>query len=212
TEDATIAAERTRLTQQRNELDSAIKQMQLLQARATQLAATLTDRRRSAYAETMFRKSPNVLDPYFWHDAAMALPEYGDRLWKYAQDWLDYAREQAGPARITSAAITLAGLLIFAIGFVRWWRRRSFIARIGDRYGMALASLAVFLRRALTAPIVVFVVLELLDQFQRVPPDYGRFVAGLIYGTAIAAFARAAATSVLAPDDPPRRLANFDDA
>src|SRR6188474_3001083 len=61
TEDATIAAERTRLTQQRNELDSAIKQMQLLQARATQLAATLTDRRRSAYAETMFRKSPNVL-------------------------------------------------------------------------------------------------------------------------------------------------------
>jgi len=77
---------------------------------------------------------------------------------------------------------------------------------------MAVASLAVFLRRALTAPIAVFVVLELLDQFQLVPPDYGRFVAGLIYGTAIAAFARAAATSVLAPDDPPRRLANFDDA
>ena len=68
TEDPTIAAERTRLTQQRNELDSAVKQVQLLQARATQLAATLTDRRRAAYAETMFRKSPNVLDPYFWRD------------------------------------------------------------------------------------------------------------------------------------------------
>src|ERR1041384_431128 len=34
TEDATIAAERTRLMRERNELDSAIKQMQLLQARA----------------------------------------------------------------------------------------------------------------------------------------------------------------------------------
>jgi potassium-dependent mechanosensitive channel len=212
TEDATIAAERTRLTQQRNELDSAIKQMQLLQARATQLAATLNDRRRSAYAETMFRKSPNVLDPYFWRDAAMAMPDYGERLATFAQGWIDYAREQGGPARITSAAITFAGLLVFAIGFIRWWRRRAFIARIGDRYGMALASLAVFLRRALTAPIVVFVVLELLDQFQLIPDDSGRLVSGLIFGAAIAALARAAATSVLAPDDPRRRQVKFDDA
>ena len=110
TEDPAIAAERTRLTQQRNELDSAIKQVQLLQARATQLTATLTDRRRAAYAETMFRKSPNVLDPYFWRDVAMALPDYGERLAKLARDWIAYARDQGGPARITSAAVALAGL------------------------------------------------------------------------------------------------------
>src|SRR4029078_3305575 len=101
TEDTTIAAETTRLTKKRNELDSAIKQMQLLQARATELAATLTDRRRSAYAETMFRKWPNVLDPYFWHDAAMALPEYGERLSKYAQDSLDLQRGRDAAAHIT---------------------------------------------------------------------------------------------------------------
>ena len=211
TEDPAIAAERTRLTQQRNELDSAIKQVQLLQARATQLTATLTDRRRTAYAETMFRKSPNVLDPYFWRDVAMALPEYGERLAKLARDWIAYARDQGGAARITSAAVALAGLLIFAIGFIRWWRRQAFIARIGDRYGMALASLAVFLRRALTAPIVVFVVLQLLDQFQLIPDGYERLVSGLIFGTAMAALARAAATSVLAPDDARRRQAKFDD-
>ena len=46
----------------------------------TQLAATLTDRRRSAYAETLFRRSPNVLDPYFWRDVVVALPDYGERL------------------------------------------------------------------------------------------------------------------------------------
>jgi small-conductance mechanosensitive channel len=211
TEDATIAAERTRLTRERNELDSAIKQMQLLQARATQLTATLADRRRAAYAETMFRKSPNVLDPYFWRDAAKALPDYGERLTTFAQDWIDYAREQGGPGRVASAAITLAGLLIFAIGFIRWWRRRAFIARIGDRYGLALASLAVFLRRALTAPIVVFVVLQLLDAFELIPGDSGRLASGLIFGTAMAALARAAATSVLAPDDPRRRQVTFDD-
>src|SRR5258708_39100151 len=53
-EDATIAAERTRLGQQRAEIDAAIKQAQLLQARAEQLSASLSGRRRTAYAETLF--------------------------------------------------------------------------------------------------------------------------------------------------------------
>src|ERR1044072_5087716 len=211
-EDPTIAAERTRLTRQRAELDAAVKQVQLLQTRATQLAGELSDRRLSAYAETMFRRSPTVLDPYFWRDVALALPAEGERLANFAGDWIAYARDKGGPARIASAALALAGLLAFAFGLIRWWRRRAFIARIGARYGMALASLAVFLRRALTAPLAVFVLLELLDQFQLVPPAYDRFIAGLISGTAIAALARAAVTSVLAPDDAARRLVNFDDA
>ena len=45
-EDAGIAAERARLTQQRAEVDAAIKQVQLLQTRADQLANALSDRRR----------------------------------------------------------------------------------------------------------------------------------------------------------------------
>lgn len=211
TEDPAIAAERTRLTQQRNELDSAIKQAQLLQARAAQLSNTLADRRRSAYAETMFRRSPNVLDPNFWYEVALALPEEGERIVTLFSKWIDYARNTGGTARITFAALAFAGLAVFAIGLVRWWRRRAYIARIGQRYGMALASLAVFLRRGLTAPIAAFLVLELLDQFQLVPPDYERLVAGIIFGTAMAALARAAATSVLAPDDAARRQVSFDD-
>src|SRR6266568_7462703 len=41
-EDATIAAERARLAQQRAEIDAAIKQVQLLQARAEQLFTSLS--------------------------------------------------------------------------------------------------------------------------------------------------------------------------
>jgi len=47
-EDPTIAAERTRLTQQRAGLDAAVKQVQLLQARATQLSGALSDQRLAA--------------------------------------------------------------------------------------------------------------------------------------------------------------------
>jgi len=78
-EDPAIAAERARLSQQRAELDAAVKQVQLLQTRATQLVSTLSDRRLAAYAETMFRRSPNVLDPYFWRDVVAALPDEGER-------------------------------------------------------------------------------------------------------------------------------------
>ena len=159
----------------------------------------------------MFRRSPTVLDPYFWRDAIAALPDEGERIAKFAQDWTAHARDKAGPGRIASAALALAALLALAIGAVRWWRRRAVIARIGARYGMALASLAVFLRRALLAPAAVLVVSELLDQFELVPPQAARFIAGLVFGVAIAALARAAATSVLAPDDPRRRLVSFDD-
>ena len=64
----------------------------------------------------MFRRSPNVLDPYFWRDVVAALPDEGERLVKFAQDWIAYARDKGGPARMASAALALAGLLVFAIG------------------------------------------------------------------------------------------------
>ena len=97
-EDAAIAAERARLTQQRAEIDAAIKQVQLLQTRAEQLAQALADRRRSAYAETLFRRSPNVLDPYFWRDVSRRAPDYGGRIVKFGRTGSTYAR-QGGPAR-----------------------------------------------------------------------------------------------------------------
>jgi potassium-dependent mechanosensitive channel len=211
-ENPTIAAERARLAQQRADLDAAVKHVQQLQARAAQLASALSDRRLAAYAETMFRRSPNVLDPYFWRDVVAALPDEGDRIVKFVQDWDAYARDKAGPARIASAALALAGLLAFSIGLIRWWRRRAVIAGIGARHGMALAALAVFVRRALATPVAVIVVFELLEQFELAPPDYARFVSGLVHGVAIAALARAAATSALAPDDPARRLVAFGNA
>ena len=211
-EDAAIATERARLTRQRGELDAAIKQVQLLQTRADQLANALADRRRAAYAETLFRRSPNVLDPFFWRDVAAAAPDYGSRLTQFGQNWIVSAREKGGPARATFACLALLGLAMCAFGLARWWRRHSVVNRVHARYGSALAAMVVFARRALTAPVAVFVVLELLEQFALIPPELSRLTTNLVVGTAIAALARAAATSVLAPENPARRLVAFDDA
>jgi potassium efflux system protein len=211
-EDPAIAAERTRLNQQRADIDAAIRQAQLLQTRTEQLASLLSERRRSAYAETLFRRSPNVLDPYFWRDVVAAAPDYAGRIVRLGADGVAHARDKGGSARMVSASLALAGLCVFSFGLVRWWRRVNPVARVGTRYGNALAALLVFARTALTAPLAVFVVLELLDQFELVPPVYDRIIRNLIFGVAIAALARAAALSVLAPDNPQRRLVAFDDA
>jgi potassium efflux system protein len=211
-EDAAIATERARLNQQRGEIDTAIRQAQLLQTRTEQLASLLSDRRRSAYAETLFRRSPNLLDPYFWRDVVMAIPDYAGRIVRLAQDGGAYARDRGGSARMASAGLALAGLCAFSFGFIRWWRRVNPVMRIGARYGDALAALLVFARSALVAPLAVFIVLELFDQFELVAPIYDRIIRNLIVGVAIAALARAAALSVLAPDSPQRRLVSFDDA
>ena len=211
-EDAGIATERTRLTQQRNELDAAIKQVQLLQTRAEQISDALSDRRRSAYAETLFRRSPTVIDPYFWRDVGAAIPGYAASVIQFGHDWFAYADAKSGSVRIASAGLALAGLFVFAIGLRRWWRRIDLATRVGMRYGNALSALLVFLRGTLAMPLAVVVTLELLDQFELVPPDYERLFTSIIVGAAAAALARAAATSVLAPADPSRRLVNFDDA
>ncbi len=211
-EDPAVAAERARMTQQRAELDAALRQVQSLQTRAEQLSATLSERRRSAYAETLLRRSPSVLDPLFWRDAAAAAPDYAGRLRRFGQDWSAYARDNGGLARMASAVLALTALLAIVLGAMRWWRRTAMVAHVGARYGKALAALLVFLRRALSMPLALLIILALLHEFDLIPPDFARLTTSLIVGVAMAALARAAATSVLAPDDRARRLVSFDDA
>jgi len=211
-EDSQIATERARLTEQRGEVDAAIKQVQLLQTRAEQLANTFGERRRAAYAETMFRRSPNVLDPYFWRDTVTATPDYVARVIKLGRDGIAHAREKGGTARMAFAAIGITGLAMFAFGFARWWRRVNPVQRVETRYGKALAALTVFVRGALAAPLATFLVLQVLGQFELLSPAFDRISRNLVVAVAIAALARAAATSVLAPDASSRRLVSFDDA
>ena len=211
-EDTAVAAERARLSHERAELDSALRQVQSQQTRAEQVSALLSERRRAAYAETLFRRSPSVIDPLFWRDGIIAAPAYAGRVSQFVQDWSAYARDKGGAARMASAVLALVGFLAFVLGAMHWWRRTAFVARVGARHGKALAALIVFVRRGLSMPLAVLVILELLHQFDLIPPDFARLTTNLIIGVAIASLARAAATSVLAPDDPARRLVAFDDA
>jgi len=208
-EDASIAAERARLTQNRNELDSAVKQARLLQARADQLATLISDRRRTAFAETVFERTPSVIDPFFWRDVAAALPADVNALAAIIKGGWTHARDRANPLRLV---IALAGIAVFAAGMMalaRWWRRR---VEGSARLSPAASSLLAFLRAALTMPLIVVVVTELIDQVGLMSKPVADIVVNLAGGVVFAAFGRAAAIGVFAPDNPQRRIVALDDA
>ena len=210
-EDAAVAAERTRLAQARAELDAAMKQAQVLQTRAEQLATTLGERRRATYAERLFRRSPNVLDPFFWFSVVSALPDEAARFASHARDAWAHALQNGGTTRIAFAGLALVGLALAGFGLARWWRRIALVGRVETRFGKSIAAFLVFARAFFVVPAATMVVLELLDQFGLVVPEAERISTALVLAVATAALARAAGLAVLAPDEPSRRVVSFDD-
>ena len=99
-EDAAIAAERARLTQQRAEVDAAIKQVQLLQTRADQLANALSDRRRVGLCGDAV---PPLAERARSRSSGATLsrprPTMPSRLVQFGQNWIAYARDKGGAAR-----------------------------------------------------------------------------------------------------------------
>ena len=210
-EDAAVAAERTRLTQARAELDAAVKQAQVLQTRAEQLASTLSERRRTAYADRLLQRSPNVLDPFFWTAVAGAVPDEAGRLVALVRDAWTFAVDKGGTTRMAFAGLALLGLALAGFVLARWWRRIALVGRIETRFGKAIAAFLVFARAFVVLPASVMLVLELLEQFDLMLPEGTRISAALVLSVTVAALARAAGVSVLAPDEPHRRLVGFDD-
>ena len=212
-ESEAIAAERARLAGELGTLDASLKQARLLAARADELAAQITERRRSLYARQLFAPSPSVLSPLRLAGRRQSLRRGAGpaRRADCNQRWVAL-RNEGGLTRGVLAVLTLAGLGIAMAMLWRWWRRRTVVpATAPTRFTKALASIGAFLRIALTAPLVTLAAIEVLVAFQLLPDRWVEIAYGLGIAVAIAAFGRAIASGVLAPDAPWRRLVALDD-
>jgi potassium efflux system protein len=211
-EAAALAEERTRLTQEFAALDAALKQTRSLLARADQLADQITERRRAAYASQLFAQTPSVLSPAIWLEAGRAvggeLAGAGDLM----RAWWDLLRDPNNRIRVLWAVLALIVLAVAIVLLWRWWQRRIAAAPgAATRFGKALGSLGVLARAALTAPLVTFAVIEVLEGFALLPDRLIEIAYGLGISVAIAAFGRAVTVAALAPDVPERRLVAIDD-
>ncbi len=211
-ENETIAADRRRITDRRNDVDAALKQTRLLAVRADALAERITETRRSLFARQLFVRTSGALDPSFWQQAVTAVPGQARGIVFLMRSWASFAFETGGIASVVGALLALIVLFGAAIGALRWVRERDIRPLVsGTRFANAFYSLVALVRIAASAPAVVVVVLLVLDSFSLMRPQILEIGLGLVGAIAIASFGRAVAVGLFAPAEPERRLPRLDD-
>jgi len=150
--------------------------------------------------------TPSVLSPSIWLAAAQALPGEFIGLGRYLQNWSTAVQDSRGWPRVGVALLVLTVLAVAMAMLWFWWQRRLTVAAsTPGRSSKALSSFGVFLCLALATPLLTVTLLE-ATEVRMIEISYG-FVAGVV----IAAFGRAVALGVFAPDAPRRRLIAVDD-
>jgi hypothetical protein len=150
--------------------------------------------------------TPSVFSPSIWLAAAQALPGELIGLGRYLQNWSTAVQDSHGWSRAGVALLVLTVLAMAVAMLWFWWQRRmSDAAGTRGRFSKALPSFAVFLCLAFATPLLTITLLE-ATEVRMIEISYG-FIAGVV----IAAFGRAVALGVFAPDAPQRRLIALDD-
>jgi potassium-dependent mechanosensitive channel len=211
-EDATIAADRARLTRLRNNLDTALKQGRLLAVQGDQLAERISQYRRRAFLRELFARTESALDPAVWRGAATAAGTEVVQLNELAQTWWSYARNNGGLLGTALAILASAGAIAVGMLALRWSRRRAMASPTDTRFTRMRASLAVLLRNAAATPLAVGFVVIMLEACGLMPEAVASLGYGLVAAVAVAAFGRAVAIALLAPTRAERRLVDMDDA
>jgi hypothetical protein len=150
--------------------------------------------------------TPSVLSPSIWIAAAQALPGELIELGRYLQNWSTAVQDSHGWLRVGVALLILTVLaMAMAMLWFGWQRRMTDVAGTRGRFSKALSSFGVFLCLAFATPLLAITLLE-ATEVRMIEISYG-FIAGVV----IAAFGRAVALGVFAPDAPQRRLIALDD-
>lgn len=148
----------------------------------------------------------SVLSSAIWVAAARALPGELVGLGQWLKSWGIGVLDARALPRLAVALIVVTVLAMASFVLWFWWRRRVVPATGAlERLARARSSFGVFLGLALAMPLSLIILLEAAD-VRMLEVSFG-FVAALV----IAAFGRAVALGVFAPDAPHRRVIDLDD-
>jgi small-conductance mechanosensitive channel len=204
-EDATVAAERSRLAAGQSETDGALKQARLLGARADELSDSINARRRQLFADRLFAHSANLFDPGFWVGAAAAVPVEMRTIGAILRSWSVVARATYDPSSVLAA---LATLLAIAVGtwFAVHWTRRLTAGPAPRRFDKALRALVILVAHAVAAPGLTVVFVMVLRDYRLMPQPAADLGFGLAVALAVAGLGRGVAVALFAPGQSVRRL------
>ncbi|MBV9970607.1 MAG: mechanosensitive ion channel family protein, partial [Xanthobacteraceae bacterium] len=204
-EDATIAAERSRLVGAQTEFDGAVKQARLLAGRGDELAEAINTRRRQIFTDRLFARSANLFDPGFWAGAAAAVPGEFRTLRSILGSWMAVARATYDPTSVLAAAATLIAIGLVA-GLAIYWARRFTARPAPRRFDKALRALVVLAAHALAAAGLIAAFVLVLRDHRLIPQPAADLLVGLAAGWAVAGFGRGVAVALFAPRESFRRI------
>jgi potassium-dependent mechanosensitive channel len=209
-EDATLAAERSRLAAEQREVDGALKQARLLAERVDELSDRITARRRQMFTDRLFAHSANPLDPGLWRDAASAVPAQMRSLGGLSEAWAASVRDNAEPGTVLAVLLTLVAIAAGA-WFALHWARRITARPTPRRFDQALSALVILCTQAVTAPALIAATVLVLRDSMLMPPAVAGLGFGLAAAVAVATTGRGVAVALFAPGEGARRLVPWSD-
>jgi GDSL-like Lipase/Acylhydrolase family len=179
----------------------------MLQSLAPASSAHAAPARDGTKDDQTLTPSMSALSPSIWLAAARALPAELVGFGQWLKYWAIAVMDNRALPHVAVALLVVTVLAIATFVLWFWWRRRVSITDGSlDRLARARSSFGVFLGLALAMPLSMIVLLQSIETYM-FEVSYG-FVVGVI----VAAFGRAVALGVFAPDAPQRRLITTDDA
>ncbi|NLH80561.1 MAG: mechanosensitive ion channel family protein, partial [Phyllobacteriaceae bacterium] len=195
------------------EAQGRVKQAQLLQLKADEIAKAIAEKRRARFAKDMIERSRSVVDPSMWLEAVSSLPSIFSGLIYLLRDWFALL---AGRGFETATA--MGSIILLFLGALLAARRR--LAQLTERDPEAAEPTT--LVRAVKAAGIVLVnfavpvlallgVARALDVFELNPARVDLFISALVEGVASAAMVYGIALAILAPGKPQWRMAPVGD-
>jgi potassium efflux system protein len=204
-EDATVAAERSRLAAAQAEFDGAVKQARLLAGRGDELVDRINARRRQIFTDRLFAHSANLFDPGFWASAVAAMPAEGRTVQSILRSWMVVAQATYDPTSVLAAVATLIAIGAVA-GVAIYWTRRFTARPAPRRFDKALRALVVLAAHALAAAGLITAFVLVLRDYRLIPQPAADLLLGLAVAWAVAGFGRGVAVALFAPGQSFRRI------
>jgi len=191
------------------QIEGIVKQAKLIGLQCDEVVKTISDRRRTRFAETLTERTRSVLDPSLWVEAIVAVPVALSAFQYLVSDWIALVAAHGGEVAIAFLSVLSAILLLIILPL----RRRLFRLVDRDEDVEAPADLRKIAAAAgvaaiqVGAPVIgmlgLFLALQALDLSRdRSDQAFLAFIEAIALGNAVYGLA----VAILAPGKPQWRL------
>lgn len=209
-----VKLERAKLLAEISARQSIVQQANLINVRAQQSLDLISERRRARFTDTVFKRSPSLINPSFWVRVAEEIPPATSRLIELASRWVGAMTEQ--PLRAASGfAIAVVVLLGFFLSpWRRWqarWTTRDAVITEPSALRKTSSAAVIVLANTLIPGTCLLVLYQSLIALGVLPDEISAIARRLFIVVTFAFFFYSLATATLAPDRPAWRLIDLDD-